>query len=149
MKKAIFIICFIQLICSLGLKAQTNYLVMFRYDADGNRTGISWMLLRSDGNTFANDSTYTTNKELSETVGEIDISIYPNPTTGYLVLSSNNCDNNQFLKATLTSFRGETLEERTLSSYQIEFDLSRYSAGIYFLTVECNGDKQLWKIIKK
>ena len=135
--------------CSFGLKAQTNYLVMFQYDADGNRTGISWMLLRSDGNTFANDSTYTTNKELSETVGEIDISIYPNPTTGYLVLSSNNCDNNQFLKATLTSFRGETLEERTLSSYQIEFDLSRYSAGIYFLTVECNGDKHLWKIIKK
>lgn len=133
-----------------NLNAQTNATVVFNYDVDGNRTSLNYVIIRVEEDLESVlegvDKDLSTNND--DIFGEINLNVYPNPTSGYLVLSSNSQDQVQDVKAKLLSLRGDVVEERVISTGDTEFNLSSYPAGIYFLSIEFNGEKQLYKIIK-
>ena len=149
MKKSLFLICLILLLMpSVSIMAQIiNTYIVFDYDDNGNRTSVNYICMRVDENEFLADTDELSPSDVSN--GDINLSIYPNPTTGYLVLASEYNDDNQDMMARLFSVQGNLIEEKRIVDDHTEFDLTQAPAGIYFLYVENTGEKLLWKIIKK
>ncbi len=125
---------------ALCLEAQNNPIVVFYYDDNGNRTGLDYTVIRIDD--------IESIKDANDIFDEI-MSVYPNPTTGYLVLTSTINSNESYLVSRLISVQGKLIVEKRLISEHTEFDLTQLSAGIYFLSVECDEEKHMWKIIKQ
>jgi len=142
---------------AFSIKAQINSYIVFDYDFNGNRTSMYYIFMRVDENELPiDDTTAFSRNTLSEELsshdnfnGDINLSIYPNPTTGHLVLASDTDHSDQVIVARLVSSQGQLIEERRLVSNQTEFDLTQVPAGIYILYIEHTGEKQLWKIIKQ
>ena len=127
--------------------SQNNPMVVFTYDSNGNRTSLNYILTRvlDDGIT---EDTINNNKEVVSPM-DVAISVYPNPVTDYLVVATTAYDQNQVISIKVYSVNGYMIEEKVTSSDRTEFNLSNYPAGIYFLSVICDEERQLWKIIKK
>lgn len=84
----------------------------------------------------------------SENFGEIEVSIFPNPTIGSVTLKTNRQDKIMGSKVFIYSETGELLaEEKDLDTEQV-FDFSKYSDGNYFLKISINNIDQTYKIIK-
>lgn len=158
MKKSVFLLCLsLYLMPAVSIKAQINPFIVFNYDHNGNRTSMYYIFTRVDENDLPKDTTAFYRNILSDELSPNDISdgynmnlsIYPNPTTGHLVLASDTDSSNQVIIARLVSAQGKLIEERRLVSNQTEFDLTQEPAGVYFLYIERTGEKQLWKIIKQ
>lgn len=158
MKKSVFLLCLsLYLMPAVSIKAQINPFIVFNYDHNGNRTSMYYIFTRVDENDLPKDTTAFYRNILSDELSPNDISdgynmnlsIYPNPTTGHLVLASDTDSSNQVIIAKLISAQGNLIEERRLVSNHTEFDLTQAPAGVYFLYIERMGEKQLWKIIKQ
>lgn len=134
--------------------AQSNARVSFIYDSNGNRTDLVVVIMRVDENAIMNDSIgdgditeqYTDNG--LDTISGIIVSIYPNPTFGHIVVSADLYEDSYPIRISLLSFDGTLLDEKTLSSSKTEFDFTGFSAGVYFLIVNSQEEKHVWKIIK-
>lgn len=132
--------------------AQSNKLVSFTYDNNGNRTSLSVIIMRADENDITNGSTNDNLETIeeaygvaSDTISGINVSIFPNPTSDYLILTT---DSYEQIHVALLSLNGNTIYERTLTSCQTELNLSDLAQGMYFLTINHNGERHVWKIIK-
>lgn len=132
--------------------AQNNKLVSFTYDNNGNRTSLSVIIMRADENDITNGSTNDNLETIeeaygvaSDTISGINVSIFPNPTSDYLILTT---DSYEQIHVALLSLNGNTIYERTLTSCQTELNLSDLTKGMYFLTINHNGERHVWKIIK-
>jgi hypothetical protein len=137
---------------SQHIYAQNNKLVSFTYDNNGNRTSLSVIVMRADENDLTDGGTndnletiYDASGFGSDTISGINVSIFPNPTSDYLILTT---DSYEQVYVALLSTNGNTIYERTLSSCQTEFDLSDLTQGMYFLTITCNSERHVWKIVK-
>ena len=129
--------------------AQNSATVAYNYDTNGNRISVNYILARVDNTDMVNDTEFDVLETSNDGLDYV-ISVYPNPTSGYLVLSSSGSyDNIGTIHIKLYSMQGNTIEERDLMPGCIEFDLSCYPAGLYFLSVVCNDERDLWKIVKK
>lgn len=126
--------------------AQLTSSVVFTYDENGNRTAMEYVVARVYENVLTNDSTKT---DVLDDMAILNISVYPNPTSGYLVLSANTHDVATEINARLFSFQGCLIEEKTITAKCTEFNLTGSPAGVYFLSIYYNDKKQIWKIIKK
>jgi len=85
-------------------------------------------------------------KILGETMGVSDsnrteISVYPNPTTDFLNISSNK----PIQEISLYSMEGKLLEKHTNIQ---KLDLSKYPKGVYILTIQSGKLQKTQKIIK-
>ena len=146
MNKKASLFCILMLFCfAIGLKAQMNTFAVFNYDDDGNRISVNYIMTRVDYKEISDESS-SIDLDIAD---DMSLSVYPNPTTGYLVLASNSSDSAPSLNVKLLSLNGTIVEERHVISDCTEFDLTQQPAGIYFLSIELNGEKQLWKIIKR
>ena len=121
--------------------------VVFDYDDNGNRTSVNYIITQVDENEKNILSEELSPSDISS--GDINLSIYPNPTTGYLILTFEYDEGNQDMMARLFSAQGNLIEEKKIVSDHTEFDLTQAPAGVYFLYIERTGEKQLWKIIKQ
>lgn len=156
MKKLLFIMLVLmtQAITIQEACAQFTHQVLLSYDANGNRTTRNVVLIRVDEETFANDSIgnssndehYTDNG--LDTINDISISIYPNPTYGLLMVSANLDDNSAPINMSLLSFGGKLIDEKTMTSRTTEFDLTSLPSGVYFLILNGKEERHVWKIIK-
>ena len=72
------------------------------------------------------------------------LEIYPNPTNGCLVLKTLGQNGD----LTLTDATGKILIRRKITDFESQFDLRKYPAGIYLLTLETEKGKMVRKIIK-
>jgi hypothetical protein len=97
MKKLIFIILYA--VAAKMVLAQTESTIVFSYDMAGNRTGrsISLEKIKAEDSIITSDQIVTngteviqTTEELSETIGNKVISVYPNPTEGLLKVNITN-----------------------------------------------------------
>ncbi|MFH1119248.1 MAG: T9SS type A sorting domain-containing protein [Bacteroidota bacterium] len=70
---------------------------------------------------------------------------YPNPTKGKITIEHNSSNN----KYELYDATGNILIKSTPFNLKFEIDLSKYSNGIYFLTLGDKGGKVLRKIVKE
>lgn len=143
MKKIVLIACL--LLCNIYiLNAQrVSSTLVYDYDADGNRTSLNYIIIRMD-----DDKNSDITSDESHIPNKIDVDVYPNPTTDYLVISSNSNEQDKQTIIKIVSLQGTVIKECSIAGY-MEINMSKYPSGVYFLYVICNENQQLWKIIKK
>ena len=111
--------------------------------ADLDTDGKLDLILGQDlGGLFYLEHDLSSTLDLSELVNGIEISIYPNPTNGTIVIESNNFP----LELHLLSLEGKELNEFLISNQISEFDISNVSNGTYFLKI--NNSEKVYRIIK-
>lgn len=138
MKKLLLMVMALLCVEAYLLQAQTDH-VAFQYDNNGNRIETSFVIFRVDESDFDKPETDVT---------DIDLSIYPNPTDGYIALSMGSHETDGF-HARLLAANGNTITEVTITSDQTVFDMSEYTSGVYFMSVENGKERHVWKIIKR
>ncbi len=129
--------------------SQTTY----RYDENGNRTSRI-INMGKDIETTAdfNDSLQgepEPPKPLQETLGEANISIYPNPTKGLLILESQGFENDVLPQFEVYTLSGSLLQRIKSTENRQQIDLSDQPAGIYLLRIKSGILQREWKIIKQ
>ena len=80
---------------------------------------------------------------------EEEIRISPNPTNGFVNISSN-CSES-FIDYNISNTNGILLIQSTIENNvnNLQFDFSQYPSGVYFITINCNNQQQTYKIIKE
>jgi hypothetical protein len=79
-------------------------------------------------------------------IEQLDLNIYPNPTNGYITLSSNNSNIEEI---TLMDIHGKVMVNKETSSHKIEIDVTNYPSGVYFVSAQLsNGRATTKKVIK-
>jgi len=85
---------------------------------------------------------------IEETVLNISLSVFPNPTNDKLTLQIQDF-NNEKLTYQLFDVQGKLLESKPISKNQLEINTTNFIAGTYFLNITQESKKiQSFKIIK-
>ncbi len=82
------------------------------------------------------------------TIGDLtEVSVYPNPTNGFVTLS---CENfNGTFNYTVTTLEGKTVRETTnVSASSVTIDMSQEPNGIYLIRIEQEGKQHTVKLVK-
>ena len=89
---------------------------------------------------------------INETNNANNISIYPNPTNGFLNIKVNGLANEK-CKIILTNTLGQILNEKEFetknNSNETQIDMKNLSSGIYFLSITSNKIEQTFKVQKQ
>lgn len=147
MKKLVIPLLFIQIVAYAQGPIPRNY----EYDASGNRVLRKVLVAKSaysnptDTTSFVNQSEQ--DKYYEEMFGTNRAKVYPNPTSGIIMISFDNPVKDGYYK--LYSMSGQLMEESTIQSSSTLIDLSRFNPGVYLLDISCDGISDRWKIIKK
>jgi hypothetical protein len=73
--------------------------------------------------------------------------LYPNPTTGkFFVTFSKNLSN---ASVSIVDNNGKTLAQFKAKGYKVDFDLSPYAAGMYYVRIEEDGKVITKKVVKQ
>ena len=148
--KRINILLVLTMLCSaVCLKAQ-NFTVNFEYDENGNRTRryIELKKVEENGKSLDTEETEGWLAEVSETMQGVELSIYPNPTSGLLNVNIAGTENSTSFRLTLSTLSGTIIEDRHTESGNTQLDISRLAQGIYLLTVSSPDERRIWKIVK-
>lgn len=133
---------FIFLLSSLGVKSQEQ--MTFSYDAAGNRVSRVMVLAKSS----AKSRQVAPSQSLFDEIGGKQVQISPNSSMGHVLVEMlGNSDSAVTLSVYNTS--GMQVYSHPLQHERLDVDLSNNPSGIYILTIEVDGDKQSWKIVKK
>ena len=84
-----------------------------------------------------------------ETIAQVELKIYPNPTTEKITLEITNMEQLQAGKFTLFSLTGQLLQEQPVHSNTTTVSLAGMPTGTYILKVQINNKTEEWKIIKQ
>ena len=122
--------------------------IYYSYDDNGNRVTRSIALKKSSAVT---DSAYEeTEKEIfKDEIGEIHISIYPNPTKGNLVVEVSGTSTEALIEYGIYSATGTILKKQIVSDPQFNIDFTNQPCGMYILKLNIEGKISEWKIIKE
>ena len=145
MKKMMLLLIVILNIACMEILCAQNGTAVFNYDANGNRVYSDIIVVRADDYVYAEFGAFT---QVPDTVNGTNISVYPNPTNNYIIISTETAFDNG-ATATIMSANGNKLNQSILSSNMVEYDMTPYSPGIYFLKIETNDGTNVWKIIKR
>ena len=124
------------------------------YDAAGNRTmrvyfcnnGLDPYPMRNQQPT-ENDKGISVIKETETKEFQYVDALYPNPTTGkFFVTFSKNLSN---ASISITDNNGKALAQFKASGNKVDFDLSPYAAGVYYVRIEEGGKIITKKVIKQ
>ncbi len=77
------------------------------------------------------------------------ISIYPNPTSGFITIMNPEAHANAEMQIKITNIYDQAIEFFTLNSEIKNIDISTYKNGIYYLKITCRDETQCHRIIKK
>ncbi len=141
MKKLIIfqiIIC----LCAV-VSAQT---IEYGYDSAGNR--VSRKIINLSNPQSAKAAVDSFEEPQKEQLGELGISIYPNPTRGLLKVDFENLPDNEVVNLQVLDMNGRSLLGKTTTD-NTEIDLSDKPSGNYLLIILCGNKKSSWKIIKQ
>jgi len=123
-------------------------MIRFTYDADGNRTSTSLVFEKAEDDNDRSDEVNNPLDIALDTIGGMQISMYPNPTSDKVILSVTGTDT-YGCEATLTTAAGVVIERRTVSSVSSEFDMSRLASGVYLISLVSGEERHVWKIVKR
>ena len=168
-QKITFFLLFALPLCCV---AQTQLARMYSYDAAGNRTVCAVINLSPPQAPSPTDSTETESvaeiesttpllsPDLTDTsssepeyfverMGNVEIRIYPNPTTEKITLDISEWGNLQTGVFKLYSLSGQLLQEQPVHSATTTVSLAGFARGAYILKVNINNRTEDWKIIKQ
>jgi hypothetical protein len=122
--------------------------VIYNYDAAGNR------ILRKIGPVLLRSATVDPTEKLDSVMveaemGDMDVSVYPNPTRGALYVEVSGGDPKKDISMKLFSPQGANLQNIKNATPKSYINMSAYPSGWYVLRVHA-GDKDLeFKVIKQ
>ena len=156
-KNILFLILAIPLMCM----AQTQLARGYDYDAAGNRVlrkvvelGIEIEQPPAFSPPAPPDSPQTadlspkTAEYFVEKIAQVEIKIYPNPTTEKITMEIANMQTMSTGVFKLYSLSGQLLQEQPVYSSITEVSLAGFAKGAYILKVHINDQTEEWKIIK-
>lgn len=141
MKKQLFLFIFLFGIVSFSSLAQN---LRYYYDQSGNRIERIIELK----NPLEEKKSEEEENPIIDKLQEAAIRIYPNPTSGLITLEF---PASEKLKAGLVSISNvarQVLLQQNIKLNTLQFDLSAYPAGVYIMTLQCDGEISSWRIIK-
>jgi len=151
--KKLYLLSFL-LFCISVNYAQSNLQRIYEYDASGNRTCSKVFVIKNlqttvDSTDIENQDQFETAPYYTEQLGDIQLNIFPNPTTQMVTVQITNYVD--FTEGTLKlySLNGQSLRQYSITSSEIRIDLSDYAKGVYILKLQVNQQKDTWKIIKE
>jgi hypothetical protein len=74
---------------------------------------------------------------------KLNVSVYPNPTTGLVTLELN-----ATTQITITNALGQVVYTETVSAGKQTINLKNQNNGLYFMNLNQNGKQQTIKVIK-
>ena len=126
------------------LIAQTN--VCYTYDKAGNRTNRTICLKSEEA---SSDSVSIAKIPITENLGEMVITLYPNPTKGQLMVQITHMPDNTMGEITLYDLSGRLVTVQNTVNENTMLDLSVQPLGIYVLRIRVGGKVSEWKVIKE
>lgn len=142
MKKIFF--SFLLFIC-LCCVATAQQKLKYSYDASGNRISREIHIPINKGKALA----LTSAEEVySDTLGNIEVKIAPNPTKGKLTVWIQQLPENTPVALGIYNPNGQLIIGTTEYSNSIDLDISDSPIGTYFLRIQIGDYNTSWKIIK-
>lgn len=142
------VLVFIGLVCIVQTGFSQNK-VSYTYDAAGNRTNRTIVMQsKSTAQPGGNEQIERTTS-FSETLADITVRIYPNPTEGRIRIEIANLPKDETADLSLYSLSGQLIvSKKDITSFE-EIDISGHRKGVYILKIKAGKQKTEWKIIKK
>ena len=114
------------------------------YDASGNR--LKRVYFCNNGvDPYPTKAAQQTTKTTEE-FQSVD-ALYPNPTTGRFFVTFSKALNNAAVS--LTDVNGKVIKQFKASGYKVDFDLSMFAAGVYFVMINDAGNIISKKVVKQ
>ena len=136
----------ILLLMSICPMLQSQDKVTYGYDAAGNR--ISRTIIFSP-----RSAPIPVEEEQPavyfERLSDIQLKIYPNPTTGLLTVEISNLPEGETATIRLYAMSGQLISTFNNISHTVNIDISSQPAGIYLMNIVAGEYRTEWKIIKK
>jgi len=160
MKKIYLLFAFL-LICVSLTYAQNPLERSYIYDESGNRTkskvidfAMKSMQVPIDSLDLENTETESSNPMeedvfYTEQIGNIQLNIFPNPTTQRVTVRIENYTDFKGGALQLCTSNGQLLQQIPVNSSEFTVDLSHYVKGVYILKLQINQQNDSWKIIKE
>jgi len=140
-----FILIILTLLASVAFSQSQS--IKFNYDASGNR--ILRFIITKSTEASISDSAVPSTDYQNQHLANLQIVIYPNPTTDIIHIKLNSLDKDITVDAHIFSEKGEKLTSFTINGCERNYDFSNYSTGIYYLKIRIDDRVENWKIIKQ
>lgn len=120
--------------------------ICYDYDKAGNRTDRTVCLKNVEATV---DSISIAKKPIIEDLGEMVITLYPNPTKGQLTVKITNMPDNTTGEITLHDLNGRLITRQNTIKESTLLELSAQPLGIYVLRIRAGDKVSEWKVIKE
>lgn len=128
---------------SMALSAQEK--MTFSYDAAGNRVSRVMVLAKSSAKS---QQAVPQSQSLFDEVGGKQVKLYPNSSSGHVLVEMLG-KGDASANLSVYNISGMQVFSEQMQGERLDVDLSSNPSGIYILTIEVDGEKQSWKIVKK
>lgn len=145
MKTQIFTLLFFLVICAVPCLSQT---ISYYYDQAGNRVERVIVLSAKMQADELDEQEEAKENPIIDRLQDLEIQIYPNPTRGLVSIEIPEPEKLSKGVITVRNAAKQVLFQTQINSGTFQIDLSRYSAGFYMMTIQCNGEIASWKIVK-
>ncbi len=119
--------------------------MVYTYDDAGNRTQRQYLCNNSLN--AVTPGKLVVDKEAETSLVRQVPTLYPNPTTGQFAVGFTKPLNQA--QITLTDAGGRVLLQRKVSGNRVDFDVSRFAAGVYQLQINDGGNIIVQKVVKQ
>ncbi|KJD34904.1 hypothetical protein PW52_12395 [Tamlana sedimentorum] len=100
----------------------------------------------SEGVQQSNVDTNTANEDIDDISTEIDMLIYPNPTTDFVTLKSTGLNFNNENSLRVFDYQGKLISKQAITQNKTQINLNYLNTGLYIIQVFVN--EQLWNTYK-
>ena len=98
-------------------------------------------VIKKDGDFY-----YSTPRQVNFNFGFESIYLYPNPTNGVLRVDMGKSYSN--LSIRVTNELGQQINSKEINISNFSIDISRHSAGVYYLEILSDDNRAFFKVIK-
>ncbi len=138
------------LIILFGLQQAFPQAINYHYDNNGNRDTRNVATLKQTTGDTTHPSPPGEREVLTETLGELTITVSPNPTRGEVNVAISNLPEEARVESALYNPAGVLLSASPLQvNGSGTINLATQPSGIYYLKLKAGGKQSVWKIIKE
>ena len=116
-----------------------------------NAKGSALTIDELDNTTPVTPGRISTEVEIGE--GEFGIEVTPNPASDFAVLNVSGLNNMENYSIKVIDMMGRVISNETVNnttgSFSQSININKLTAGIYMISVESNGNREVTKLIKK